>query len=131
MDTEELVALMDTIRIGFLDDQNTLVALAKLNVSNYEVQEQGVFAPLYLYDFTLDETGAILPGQRRSDDAAIVTLPQNSPKILTAVVWLDGDQVENGTVNENSHQSMSGVLNLQFASSADLRPSSVPMKGKK
>ena len=131
METEELLALMDTIRIGFLDDSNTLVALAKLNISNYEEQEEGVFAPLYLYDFTLEADGSLTTGQRRTDDAAIIPLPQNSPKILTAVVWLDGDQVENSTVNENSKQSMSGVLNLQFASSADLLPSSQSMKEKK
>lgn len=131
MDTEELLVLMDTLRVGFLDDQNTLVALAKLNVSNYEVQEEGVFAPLYLYEFTLEENGSITTGERRSDDASIVPLPQNSPRIITVVAWLDGDQVENSTVNENSHQSMRGVMNLQFASSADLLPSSQSVKDKK
>ena len=131
MNTEELLALMDTIRIGFLDDQHNLIALAKLNVSNYQEQEEGVFAPLYLYDFALEQDGSLSVGQRRKDDAAIVSLPQNSPKVLTVVAWLDGDQVDNSTVNENSHQSMRGVMNLQFASSADLRPSDQPLKEKK
>lgn len=131
METEELLALMDTLRVGFLDDQNTLVALAKLNVSNYEIQEEGIFAPLYLYEFTLEENGSITTGERRSDDTAIAALSQNTPRVITVVAWLDGDQVENSTVNENSHQSMRGVMNLQFASSADLLPSEQSVQGKK
>lgn len=128
MDTEQLLRLMDTIRIGFLDNRNTLVGLAKLNVSNYEEQEEGVFAPLYLYEYALEEDGSISVGERRSNDAKILSLPQNSPAVITVVVWLDGDHVDNSMVNETSHQSMSGVLNLQFASSADLLPSNQTIK---
>ena len=128
METEQLLTLMDTIRIGFLDDQNTLVGLAKLNVSNYEEQEEGVFAPLYLYEYILEEDGSISVGERRNEDVSIAALKQNSPVVLTVVVWLDGDHVDNSQVNYMSEQSMSGVLNLQFASSADLLPSNQTTK---
>lgn len=131
MDTEQLLHLMDTIRIGFLDDKNTLVGLAKLNVSNYEEQENGVYAPLYLYEYTLEEDGSISTGERRSEDAEIVALAQNTPVVITVVVWLDGDQVDNSMVGHMEEQSMSGVLNLQFASSADLLPSDQTIKNKK
>lgn len=128
MELEQLLTLMDTIRLGFLDDKNELVAVAKLNVSNYEEQEEGVFAPLYLYDYTLEENGSISIGERSKDDASIIDLPKNSPKVITVVVWLDGDHVDNSMVNDSGHRSMSGVLNLQFASSADLLPSSQSIK---
>ena len=128
METEQLLTLMDTIRIGFLDDQNTLVGLAKLNVSNYEEQEEGVFAPLYLYEYILEEDGSISVGERRNENVSIAALKQNSPVVLTVVVWLDGDHVDNSQVNYMSEQSMSGVLNLQFASSADLLPSNQTTK---
>lgn len=131
MDTEQLLHLMDTIRIGFLDDKNTLVGLAKLNVSNYEEQENGVYAPLYLYEYTLEEDGSISTGERRSEDAEIIALAQNTPVVITVVVWLDGDQVDNSMVGHMEEQSMSGVLNLQFASSADLLPSDQTIKNKK
>lgn len=131
MDTEALLRLMDTIRIGFLDDRNTLVGLAKLNISNYEEREDGVFAPLYLYEYSLEENGSISTGARRSEDSVIVSMNQNTPVVITVVVWLDGDHVDNSHVNYLSEQSMSGVLNLQFASSADLLPSNQTIKSKK
>lgn len=130
MDTQQLVRLMDTIRIGFLDDKNELVALAKLNVSNYQEQEEGVFAPLYLYECSLEDTGALSVGERRKENDAIVHLSKNAPTILTVVVWLDGDQVENSYVGALSEQSMTGVMNLQFASSADLRSTELAMQGR-
>jgi hypothetical protein len=131
MDTEQLLKLMDTIRIGFINDRNTLLAIAKLNVSNYEEQETGVFAPLYLYDFEIDDEGVLSMGERRKDDASILSLPQNSPAIVSVVVWLDGDSVDNSLVDATSHQSMSGILNLQFSSSADLLPTDGTIKPRK
>lgn len=130
MDTMQLVRLMDTIRIGFLDDKNALVALAKLNTSNYQEQENGVFAPLYLYECSLEDDGVLSVGQRKKEDDAILRLNRNTPTIVTVVVWLDGDQIENGYVSALTEQSMTGVLNLQFASSADLRSTELAMKGK-
>lgn len=131
MDTEQLLQLMDTIRVGFLSDRNTLLGVAKLNISNYEEQEEGIFAPLYLYEYALEEDGSLSIGQRRSDDASILSLPQNSPAIVTVVVWLDGDHVDNSMVSDMVQQSMNGVLNLQFASSADLLPSNGTIKSRK
>lgn len=130
MDTEELLALMDTIRVGFISDRNTLLGVAKLNISNYEEQEEGIRAPLYLYDYILETDGSLSIGARRKEDASLLELPQNSPAIVTVVVWLDGDHVDNGMVSDSGKQSMSGVLNLQFASSADLLPSEQIIKEK-
>ena len=131
METEQLLRLMDTIRIGFLNSRSELLAVAKLNVTSYEEQEEGVFAPLYLYDFAVNDEGVLTMGERRKDDASILELPQNSPAIVTVVVWLDGDSVDNSMVDTSSHKSMDGILNLQFSSSADLRPSDGTMKPRK
>jgi hypothetical protein len=43
--------------------------------------------------------------------------------IITVVVWMDGDSVDNSMVGQLAQQSMSGTMNLQFSSSADLVPS--------
>lgn len=128
MDTEALLKLMDTIRVGFLNDRSQLVGVAKLNITNYEEQEEGVFAPLYLYDHTLQESGMLTVEERREDNAQILHLSRNIPAVVTVVVWLDGDHVGNGHVGALSEQSMSGVLNLQFSSSADLRAVDLPIK---
>lgn len=128
MDTEQLLKLMDTIRIGFLDDRYNLIGLAKLNITGYEEQEEGVFAPLYLYDYTLEESGKLSVGERRKDDAEILPLSRNVPAVVTVVMWLDGDHVDNSMVAHSSSKSMSGVLNLQFSSSADLNPLKLTLK---
>ena len=128
MNVQQLVRLMDGIRIGFLDDQNRLVALAKLNTSNYREQPEGVFAPLYLYDHHLEEDGSLAVGERQAEDGVILHLNKNTPTVLSAVVWLDGDHVDNSYVSYLSQQSMTGILNLQFASSADLHATAIAMK---
>ena len=45
---------------------------------------------------------------------------------MTVVVWLDGDHVDNSlaAISENS---LSGALNLQFASDANLKPADIPI----
>lgn len=128
MDTEALLRLMDTIRVGFLNDRNELIAVAKLNLTNYEEQEEGIFAPLYLYEHTLQSSGVLTVGERKKDDAEILHLSRNIPAVVTVVLWLDGDQVDNSMVGHSSGQSMSGVLNLQFSSSVDLKTLNLPIK---
>ena len=126
MDNEQLIKLMDTIRVGFISDSNELLGVAKLgSYAEYEPWEDytgDVMGWLYLYDFTLEESGKITIGARKKD-AAILELSQNCPVIVSVVVWLDGDHVDNSMVGTIAHQSMVGTLNLQFSSSADLIPS--------
>lgn len=128
MDTEALLRLMDTIRVGFLNDRGHLIGVAKLNLTNYEEQEEGIFAPLYLYDHTLQDSGVLTLGERKKDDAQLLSLSRNIPAVVTVVVWLDGDHVDNSMVGHSSSQSMTGVLNLQFSSSADLQAVNLPLK---
>ena len=131
MSTESLLKLMDTIRVGFLNDRNDLISVAKLGISQYEEHEEGIFAPLYLYEYSLQDTGALAIGQRRGEKDGILTLSQNVPAVVTVVVWLDGDYVDNSMVGHSTSQSMSGVLNLQFSSSVDLKPLNLPLKNGK
>ena len=53
---------------------------------------------------------------------AITKLVQDSPKAVTAVVYIDGSVVTNATVAANAQYSMTGKLNLQFSSDATLMP---------
>ena len=122
---EQQLALMDAIRVGFIDDQGGILAIAKLNVTSKEVSGDVVKAPLYLYEyeFVQDDVsdGMILEmGQRRFLNNQITPLEQNVAKAVTAVVWLDGDTVDNTMVSAKAATSLDGVLNLQFATSAEL-----------
>ena len=122
MDQDELITLMNTLRVGFISNRGELLCVAKLDLSKSTEEEGEIFAPLYLFEYEIDEEGG-LDIIRRSDNAVIRDLTQNSPTVITVVVWMDGDCVDNSMVGQLTQQSMSGILNLQFSSSADLIPS--------
>lgn len=80
--------------------------------------------PLALYNFSVSVPAAgevkVDLGTKR-EDVDICALEKNVAKKITAIVYLDGDAVDN-TMVANAAQSMTGKLNLQFASSAALVP---------
>lgn len=120
----DMTKLIDSVRVAFIDNKGNILGVAKLNTSNREVSDDGaVRAPLYLYDFSIvemgEDKGKLVMGERMKDDNALTSLDQNIAKSVTTIVWLDGDVVDNTMVNANT---MSGILNLQFASSVDLLP---------
>ena len=119
----QMIQLMDAVRVGFLDDQGNLLGVAKLNTSNRISDEDSISAALYLYDYSFsEEDGSMVMGERQKTSNVIAPLDQNIAKAITVVVWLDGDLVDNTMVSATDEKSMSGILNLQFASSADLVP---------
>ena len=93
----------------------------------------GVKVGLNLYNYTVNGDGTISlglkKGQTMGEDGAatgnvdntLTALTQNVGKKVTAIVYLDGDIVDN-TMVANAQNSMTGMLNLQFASSATLKP---------
>lgn len=125
LDENGMITMMDALRVGFLDNQNNLLGVAKLNTSSYYVTEEGVAAPLYLYNYSVSTDGSISMGERLDEETSIIHLSKNTPTVITVVVWLDGDHVDNG-LSAISAKSMTGVLNLQFASTADLKPADLP-----
>ena len=86
---------------------------AYLSLHSYEIEEgDGVSAGKLLMGDELPETAQVLCG-----------LPQNAVQQVTALVYLDGDYVDNSDVsNSETGISMTGTMNLQFASSAVLVP---------
>ena len=119
----QMLKLMDSVRVAFVDDTNTVLAVAKLNTANRTTKDGVVKAPLYLYSFGFDENdGSIQMGERLKNQNAITPLQQNVAKAITAIVWLDGDIVDNTMVSATASASLNGTLNLQFASSANLVP---------
>lgn len=96
-----------------------------------------VTAKLYLYSFSMTQakdydedgketgtthnTGAITIGKQIASPA-ITALEADVPMIVTALVYLDGSVVNNSMVAASALRSMTGTLNLQFSSSAQLMP---------
>lgn len=126
MTSDQIVLMMDAVRIAFLDQQSRILAVAKLNTSNHEVSEEGVIASLYLYEYAASSGGMMYMGERRAENNVITPLTKNAATVITAVVWLDGDYVGNDMAGYKG-VPMEGVLNLQFSSSADLISSDQPI----
>jgi hypothetical protein len=114
---DQVKSLMSAIRIVFFDptNSNAIIATAKLDVANATLGADGITAKLYLY--TMDATGEV-----KSTDNAIMALTQNQATALSVLVYLDGNLVGNDYVAATASTSMTGKMNLQFASSANLVP---------
>ena len=123
---DQMLALMDALRVAFVNDQGGILSVAKLNITSATTEDGMTKAPLYLYDFTFEpgEDGGLLVsfGERLREDNVITELQQNVAKAVTAVVWLDGDIVDNTMVSATTAASLNGVMNLQFATNAQLVP---------
>ena len=52
----------------------------------------------------------------------ITALPQNTPTAVSALVYLDGESITNASVAATASTSVTGTMNLQFASDANLVP---------
>lgn len=87
----------------------------------------GLKAELYLNTYEVKGGVLTLTGKKTTGEAdaaadnTLTALTQNVAKKITAIVYLDGDIVDN-TMVANAASSMTGSLNLQFSSSATLKP---------
>ena len=102
------------------------------NVADDATGAAGIKAELALYNYTVTDgviTLGLKKGQTAGENGAVTgevdntltALTQNVAKKVTAIVYLDGDIVDN-TMVANAVRSMKGKLNLQFASDANLVP---------
>lgn len=135
LDDVAVKGLMECVRVVFIDTaSNTILGIAKLDMTGVTTEDvtdtdgnvtaTNITAPLYLHSVTTNEQGVLTFGAKLTDgDATLCALPTNTAKAVSAMVYLDGDNVDNADV-ANGTDSMTGTLNLQFASSADLVPMS-------
>jgi len=110
---DQLKGLMENIRIVLFNPDNLKVyGYARLDVSEATVSDDGsgnisVTMPIKMYD------GGII------EDATITKLVQNEATAVSSLVYLDGVNLTNADVG---NASITGTMNLQFASSAELKP---------
>lgn len=131
---DEIRALMSAIRVVFVTPDGTVLGMAAADITrNVEegtgvvtytggepVGEDGLKATLSLYEYTVAEPNILTLGAKAESDK-LIDLTQNVARKVTAIVYLDGDYVDN-TMVANAQTSMTGALNLQFASDATLTP---------
>lgn len=104
-----MMELMKNIKIIFFDPGDGLI-LAKAALVEKSAVYEGKTVTMSL---KIDST---------AEDNKIVDLVQNTATRVSVLVYLDGENVTNADVAFDSATSMTGSLNLQFASSATLKP---------
>lgn len=73
--------------------------------------------------FTKVTTYVALNGDKDAENAPVITaLAQNQDVKVSALVYLDGESITNADVSAIGTASVTGKMNLQFSSSADLVP---------
>lgn len=134
MSDAEIMNLMKTIRVVFFDpgdgassNGGTIYGIASLDDIRVD-GDKGVTGKLTLKDATFNNGGVMqlnpkaAPGEEgTNENDKLMDLTQNTAARMSVLVYLDGDMVDNSMV-ANAKQSITGSLNLQFASSADLKP---------
>ena len=142
LDYKDMAYYLDASKGGVqqsdLITQAAYDALPEKSEVAYDEASGEIKAKLYMREFSRTEsaahtpeeveknggpfyTGGITIGDKVASNA-ITKLVQDSPKAVTAVVYIDGSVVTNATVAANAQYSMTGKLNLQFSSDATLMP---------
>lgn len=142
-DADEIIAVAgaktETITEGSGKDATTRTKV--IYRSEVEGTDTYVVADIVLYDFeftyvvdnetTKDVDESVNNGKitlkgikdaNKKGATTLMPLVQNTATALSAYVYLDGDDVENGDVAANAATSMVGSINLQFSSDAELKP---------
>lgn len=117
--TEQVKSLMGSIRIVFFGTESReVLGYAKLDVANATIGADGVTAKMYLYEI-VDGAEVLVTTK---DDSVITAMAQNQEVKVSTLVYLDGEKLENKDVAATGAQSVTGKMNLQFSSSANLTP---------
>ena len=120
----QMKQLMECVKLVFVDENNAILAKGMLDVASATDTAAGttgtVEAKINLYtETTVDNVTTVT--KLEGENAVIAGLTQNEAKMVSVIVYLDGENVDNSMV-ANAATSMTGTLNLQFASDAQLVP---------
>lgn len=133
---DKINGLAEGLRVVFFDTTSAdheIFAIAKLDTANGVVSGDQYKLNLKLASYTVNPAvnnvpSALAVGDFITDDAgttvkedvALTALTANQIKKVTALVYLDGDVIDNGDAGVAAN--LNGKLNLQFGSSATLTP---------
>lgn len=129
--------LVEGIRITFFDTASGEVyGIAKVtSVATEEATDEAgnpvtnMVGTLELYGYETDATGLVTVSDAKADDSTttdknekvvLCALDQNVAKRVSAMVSLDGSDITNADIMAEGN--VTGILNLQFSSSAELVP---------
>lgn len=121
--------LLQCLRVVFLKDAGewTVLGVAAVDAKSINLSEadngQTVKATAKLTLYSTVVVDGVLTLQDAKTDQSITQLGVNTPTAITALVYLDGDKVQNAFLTPDQPFSLSGSINLQFATDAkNLKP---------
>lgn len=121
--------LLQCLRVAFLKDAGewTVLGVAAVDTNSINLSEadngQTVKATAKLTLYSTVVVDGVLTLKDAKTDQNITQLGVNTPTPITALVYLDGDEVQNAFLTPDQPFSLSGSINLQFATDAkDLKP---------
>ncbi len=132
MTADRVKALMGAIRVVFyatpeVEGSGEILAVAKLDTTNATTAGNNVKADLQMVDLAtaynddgVFNTAAAAVTADANGNYELTALSANTIKRITALVYLDGDVVDNSMVS--AYADIAGMLNLQFSSTANLKP---------
>lgn len=116
---KKIEGLAAGIRVVFFDNTNTILGVATLDVANGVVAGDAYKMDLILHECTINSDGVITIGGVKAD-STLCALDANVKKGVSALVYLDGDVIDNSHAGIND--GLEATVNLQFASSVELKP---------
>lgn len=111
----DMQKIAKALRVVFVDKDLKVVAVAAIDQADGAIKEGTYEYALHIYKATFTKDGGIELGAAVENDK-IMTLEQDTATALSAIVYLDGENVD------YAMNGVTGTLNLQFCGSADLSP---------
>ena len=108
----KIMEMLEAFNVAFMDQNGDILGAAKLNLDSAYANQGKVTVPLEVdsgVDYT-DESGMSHKG--------ITNLTQNTPTLITAIVYLNGSKLQNENVLAEGE--LQGQLNIQFGTDSTL-----------
>ncbi len=129
LSAQQITKLMEAIRVVFINPEDgTIYGVATLDDISADANDtDAMTGKLSLKNVTFNVDGTFTTKVWTEEEKTagtnlkLVDLPQNTATKVSAVVYLDGDLVDNSMV-ANASKSITGSMNLQFKSSETLVP---------
>lgn len=117
VDQQRSLELLKSLKVAFVDENGELLTTAYMDTESHYATAGKVIVPMVLDNSSSINLGADDNGEIRY---AITALEQNVAKRITAIVYLDGENLTNENVLAAA--DIQGQMNIQFGSSAVLVP---------
>ncbi len=108
----KIMEMLEAFNVAFMDQNGAVLGTAKLNLDSAYANQGKVTVPLEV------ETGTDYTDESGMSHKGITRLEQNTPTMITAIVYLNGSKVKNENVLADGE--LQGQLNIQFGTDCSL-----------